>query len=165
MPLLGGFAQLILPEEIKQVEPIKALNEVNESTNTESGTTVPSIVHVENESTTDSFSGLIIDARGIAAQPAMVPIVVDESGKEVYSPAFVSREFAVQNGVCRYTRSIADLSLFPKVAPNPLLVKGLRTVKNRSCDIVISNTDAFKIRDASTNLTFLKQCRVIIVLD
>ena len=95
----------------------------------------------------------------------MVPVLMDESGQEVYGPAYVSREFAVQRGMCRYIRGMDDSANLPRVAPNPLFVKGLRTVSKGSCDIVISNTDASKLRGASSHLEFLKQCRVVIVLD
>ena len=84
----------------------------------------------------------------------MVPILVDETGREVYSPAFVSREFAVQNGVCEYVPAGCDLNQLPRVEPNPLLIKGLRATGQNKCNIVISNSDAFKLRDTSTNLIF-----------
>jgi len=153
--LLGGFSQLILPQEIEQVESIKAINK-------------PLAAQKDPSSPprdADGYSGLIVDARGIGARPALVPVLVDESGKEVYSPAFVSREYAVQKGVCKYTRSMEGIEQSPRVMPKPLLIKGLRTMGQHDCNIVISNADAFKLRDASTNLHFLKQCRVIIVLD
>ena len=95
----------------------------------------------------------------------MVPVLMDESGQEVYGPAYVSREFAVQRGMCRYVRGMDDSANLPRVAPNPLFVKGLRTEAKGSCDIVISNADASKLRGVSSHLEFLKQCRVVIVLD
>jgi len=33
------------------------------------------------------------------------------------------------------------------------------------CDLVISNADAQGMRDMSKNLSFLEQCRVLIVVD
>jgi hypothetical protein len=161
MALLGGFAQLVLPGEIKQVEPIK---QVSPSADKKPlGGQSPPLYATTREA--EGYSGLIVDARGLSAKPAMVPLLVDENGKEVYGSAFISREYAVQHGVCEYGRSLEDSARQSRVAPKPLAIKGLRTFKERSCDIVISNTDAAKLRDASANLGFLKQCRVIIVLD
>lgn len=161
MNLLGGFSQLVLPVGIKQVEPIKPLNG-HHSTADEDKTTVEVAV---SASQSEVYSGLIVDARGINFIPAMVPVLLDESGKEVYSSAFVSREFAVQQGVCLYLRSAKNLEDSPRVAPNPLMVKGLRTPADNRCHIVISNADASKLHGASAHLRFLKQCRVIIVVD
>ena len=64
-----------------------------------------------------------------------------------------------------YVSALEHLDQHPRVGPKPLVVKGLSTLFDRTCDIVISNTDAAKLRDMSANLSFLKQCRVVIVLD
>jgi hypothetical protein len=161
MALLGGFAQLVLPGEIKQVEPITQVSPSSDRKPLEGQ--LPPLYATPGD--VEGYSGLIVDARGIGAKPAMVPLLVDESGKEVYGSAFISREYAVQHGVCVYGRSLEDSVHHARVAPKPLAIKGLRTVQERGCDIVISNADAAKLRDASANLGFLKQCRVIIVLD
>jgi hypothetical protein len=83
----------------------------------------------------------------------------------VYGAAFVSREFAVQQGMSGYSRSVQAASQDKRVAGNPLTVKGLRTAENMQSTIVISDADAAKIKSASEHLSFLKKCRVIIVVD
>lgn len=159
MNLLGSFMQLMLPEDVRQVEPIKQMNEsVEMPTATPDETNRP-------ESRESGYSGLVVDARGIGAQPSMVPIIVDESGRQVYGSIFISREYAVQYGVCTYVRDIKAAEEQARLAPRPLWVKGLRTVAGHQSDIVISNADAAKLRDASANLNFLKQCRVLVILD
>jgi hypothetical protein len=163
MSLHGGFAQLMLPSDIRQVEPIKPLNGQRTATNPQNPTGAFDEPAARTQA--DAYSGLVIDARGVGARPSMVPVLLDESGQEVYGPAYVSREFAVQRGMCGYIRGMDDSANLPRVAPNPLFVKGLRTVSKGSCDIVISNADASKLRGASSHLEFLKQCRVVIVLD
>ncbi len=160
LELLGGFAQLVLPSDIKQVESIIQMPAPGRGT---PAGTRPSALPVPPAA--DGFSGLIVDARGIGAKPALVPLLLDENGKVVYGPAFISREFAVQHGVCEYERSLEVAARRERVASHPLTIKGLRTLQGRECDIVISNVDADRLRDASANLGFLKQCRVIIVMD
>lgn len=161
LSLLGSFAQLMLPEDIKQVEPIRS---VQTATGNAAGRPAGADSRPQADDP-DVFSGLVIDARGIGARPAMAPVLVDESGKEVYGSPFVSREYAVQRGVCAYVRSLEDPAGHARVAPRPLWVKGLRTLPERDCDIVISNADAARLRGASAHLDFLRQCRVIIILD
>ena len=92
-------------------------------------------------------------------------ILLDENGKQVYGPAFVSREFAVQQGLCRYITNTESALKSPIVGSNPLLVKGLRAEGTDRSTVVISNTDASRLLSMSENLAFLKQCRVIIVTD
>jgi ribosomal protein S13 len=149
--LYGGFAQMVLPREIKQVESITKVMPGNETT---SVGPAPEI-----------FSGLIVDARGIDASPAMVPRIVDGKGQVVYGPAFVSREFAVQKGMAGYVTAIAEAVKSNRVGINPLTVKGLKTNGPGRSEIVISNTDAAALRKVSDHLLFLRQCRVVIVLD
>jgi hypothetical protein len=161
MELFGGFAQLLLPTDIKQVESIKPLGQFQEMAAKEVGASAGHRSGAEP----DTYTGLIVDARGIGAKPAMVPVLLDENGNEVYSSAFVSREYAVQQGVCLYMRILGDSANLVRVAPKPLWVKGLRTRTATSCDIVISNADASRLRGASSHLSFLKQCRVIILMD
>ncbi len=158
--LTGGFAQLMLPGTIEQVRSIKPINGAAEGAESEIGP--PRGQPAADDQ--DIYTGLIVDARGIGARPSMVPVIVDENHQEVYSPAFVSREFAVRQGVCGYARN-AQADFTPRVGSRPLLVKGLRTLDGRLSDIMISHTDASRVRGASPHLRFLRQCRVMIIMD
>ena len=149
--LYGGFAQMVLPREIKQVESI---TKVLPGKETPPAGPAPEI-----------FSGLIVDARGIDAKPAMVPRIVDGKGQVVYGPAFVSREFAVQKGMAGYVTAIAEAEESDRVGANPLRVKGLKTAGPGRSDIIIGNSDADALRKVSEHLLFLRKCRVVIVLD
>jgi len=51
------------------------------------------------------------------------------------------------------------------VTNSPVSVKGLKTEGAGRSDIVIANADAEKIRASGDNQSFLKKCRVMIVLD
>jgi hypothetical protein len=156
--MFGGFSQLVLPGEIKQIEPIKTVSGAKPSAFGNGADPIP-------ESGTKIFSGLVVDARGTKVLPAMAPAIMDENGKEVYGEAFVSREFAVQKGMSKYVRDIKAAQTDSSVAHNPLTVKGLRSDAIVPSGIFISNADASKIRSASEHLSFLKKCRVIIVMD
>lgn len=160
--LSGGFAQLILPGTIRQVEPIKPLSTVRPA-GTASRTKSAGDLEAEDEPA--AYSGLIVDARGIGLKPSMVPVIVDESSQEIYGPAFVSREYAVQNGICQYLRWGDNLSASSRVSPNPLIIKGLRMIPGSCNKVVVSNADSSKLKSSSLHLGFLKQCRVIIALD
>ncbi len=161
MSLYGGFAQLVLPPEIKQVEPIKSVAAPPVSSPPKTGTPRNRI----DAPTPDPFTGLVVDARGLGAIPAMYPMILDENGQEVYGSAFVSREFAVQRGVSGYAVDFEAARTAGRVKDNPLVVKGLRAVAAGGVNIVISNADAGRIRGSSEHLSFLKKCRVVIVID
>jgi hypothetical protein len=146
MSLRGGFSQLVLPDEIKSLESVK-----------------PVMTPMKHSSAV--YTGLVVDARGLSARPAMSPKILDETGQEVYGSAFVSREYAVQQGMSGYAKDIAAAHRNQRVTDNPITVKGLRTEGLGRSDIVISNADASALRSASENLSFMKKCRVMIVVD
>ena len=152
----------MLPSEIQQVEKIRSIPEMVLIPAPQQ--TTPGTVDIASPGG-NLYTGLIIDARGLDARPAMSPKIVDETGKEVYGSAYVSREFAVQQGMSGYARDLTSAQQNPRVANNPLIVKGLRTQGPGKSDIVISNADAAKILSSSENLSFLQKCRVMIVLD
>ncbi len=145
VPLHGGFSEIVLPKDIQQVGSITTA--------------------VAPKQDTGIYTGLVVDARGLNARPAMAPKVVDENGQEVYGSAFVSREFAVQQGMSGYAKAIEAAAENERVTDNPLTVKGLKTEGPGRCDIVISNADASRIRNAAEHLSFMKKCRVMIVVD
>jgi hypothetical protein len=155
LSLYGGFAQLFLPQEIKQIESIKQVAIGGKKSSSQPSKT----------SDLKNYTGLVVDTTGISVNPAMAPRLLDEDGKEVYGTAFVSREFAVQKGMSGYSKDFKTAKTSPGVGNNPLSVKGLRTTGPGNCDIVISNADASILRSSSKHLAFLKKCKVIIVLD
>jgi len=167
MPLSGGFSQVIIP---------KALEKKPEVTPPPPPPTAPPETPVAPPETPvapvpapaptgEVYTGMVVDARGLQARPAMAPKVLDENGKEVYGSMNVDKEYAVQQGMSGYARDLTAAQSNPRVTNNPVNVKGIKTEGPGRADIVISNADADKIRGASENLTFLKKCRVMIVLD
>jgi len=156
MNLHGGFAQLILPKEIRPIETIKQLKHAEKSSAGKPNSS--------SERASDIYTGLLVDARSIEAIPALVPKLFDENLAEVFGPAFVSREFVVQQGMAAYYTDIQAAKADPRVSDNPLIVKALRTDFPSRCNLVISNADASKLKSASDHLVFLKESRVVIVL-
>ena len=154
MKLNGGFSQLILPPEIRHIEPIKQVL-----------TSKNSIRQQTRRRSSNIFTGMVVDARGMRTVPVLAPRILDENLEEVFGPAYVSREFAVQHGVVRYATDIRKAKFDTRVSDNPLIVKALKVLWPGRCDFIISNADAAKLKSASEHLKFLKECKVIIVLD
>jgi hypothetical protein len=111
------------------------------------------------------FTGLIIDARGLNARPAMAPKILNEQGNEVYGSGYVSREYAVQIGVVGYEKDINRAKSDERVKDNAAVVKALRVSGTNQADVVISNADAANIQAAGKNLNFMEQCKVMFILD
>jgi hypothetical protein len=107
------------------------------------------------------YSGLIIDAVGLKAQPALSPKVV-ANGAEIYAPSMVNPNDLRLHGAAVYTRSIDDAKQNDRVGANPLIVKATG-VGDLPSDLKISPDDAQKLKDQ--NLTFLAEARVVIATD
>jgi len=157
MNLTGGFSQFVLPEEIRQVDSVVTM------TSAEPDADKPSMPI--NGTDGNPHTGLILDATGIGARPSLVPVVVDESGDEVYGPAFVSREFAVSRGMSGFATTLAAARRDKRVGDRPLVVKAIRTRSMGETDLVVSNADGARLRSSVVHLNFLKACRVSIVMD
>ncbi|MBW1722713.1 MAG: hypothetical protein JRH13_09140 [Deltaproteobacteria bacterium] len=142
----GVLAELILPGSIRNIE---------------------SVVHpnAPDPAKGKGYTGLIIDCRGFHVKPALVPIVQDEEGQVVYGPAYVSREYAVRKGVARYVPDLEAAKACKRVAGNPLIIKGVRKAGGGISDVVISNSDAAKIRGTPRHLSLLQKCKVVLVID
>lgn len=147
--ILGGFLQLVLPEDIRQISKInpelkqKDLSEQNR---------IP-------------YTGMIIDARGLGVKPVLNPKIISEQGHDVYSDVFISRDFAVKNGICRYVCGMEPALNDVRVGLFPLVLKALRKEGKANSAIVISMSDYEKLEKATERHAFLRECKVIIVKD
>jgi hypothetical protein len=155
MPLYGNLSQIMIPASIEKrklappPEPSAA----------------PAPVATAPMAPPMAYTGLVVDARGIQARPAMSPRIFDEDGKEVYGSANVDREYAVQQGMSGYARDLTAAQSNQRVTNSPVTVKALKTSGTGKADLIISNADAQQIRASAENASFMKKCRVMIVLD
>ena len=111
----------------------------------------------------ESFTGLVVNARGLGLTPSMSPRVVDESGKEVYGAEVVSEKGLQQGGIASYAKT--DDQAKERTGAKPMVMKALRLAEKSKTDIVIANGDADKLRDPNTNLSFLADGKVVILVD
>jgi hypothetical protein len=155
MPLYGSLSQIMIPASIEKRKLVPP---------PEPPAVRPPIVAAP-AAPPMAYTGLVVDARGIHARPAMSPRIFDESGKEVYGSANVDREYAVQQGMSGYARDLTAAQSNQRVTNSPVTVKALNTSGAGKADLIISNADAQQIRASTENASFMKKCRVMIVLD
>jgi hypothetical protein len=112
-----------------------------------------------------TFSGLIINAKGLGVLPSISPKVLDEKGKEVYGASVVSEKGLQQGGIAAYESDVETAKSPERVGDKPLIVKALRLKEKTKTDLVISNADAEKLREKGLDLSFLADGKVVIVVD
>jgi len=112
-----------------------------------------------------TYTGLIIDARGSGLQPAIAPKVLNEQNQQVYGPAFVERKYAISRGIVGYMRDLEGALRSKRVGDKPLVIKALRVSGPKRTDVVIPNAQALVLHNIKKNLSFLRQSKVIMVID
>ena len=166
MPLFGDLPRIVIPEKRKIVAPPEPPAPAAPVPPVPApAAPAPVVTAPAPPPAAVAYSGLVVDARGIQARPAMSPRIYDEDGKEVYGSANVDREYAVQQGMSGYARDLTAAQSNQRVTANPITVKGLRNAGAGRSDVIISNADAQQIRASGENASFMKKCRVMIVLD
>jgi len=95
----------------------------------------------------------------------MSPKIDDENGKEVYGSAYVDRSFVTKHGMAGYVKTLERAKQNDRIKDKPLVIKALKSAGKNNTDLVISNKDANKLRQIASNQSFLKEARVIILLD
>lgn len=154
-PFYGGFLQLLLPDHIRQIPKISELTQ---------GPAKPTKNSPPVAAATKPYTGLIVDARTLNFEPLLYPTIVSEQGREIYSSVFISREFAVQNGVCAYLCDMDQALASDRVGSNPLVVKALRKTGDKTGAIVMSMADTKILDRAPERHIFFKKCRVIVLV-
>lgn len=113
----------------------------------------------------DVYSGLVVDASGLQVNPAMSPKIYDPQGREVYGSAYVDRQWATRHGIVGYVKSVDAARQTDRVQGNPAVVKAQEVKGPNSTDLVISQADADMLRSLAQQQTFLRESRVMIVVD
>jgi hypothetical protein len=111
------------------------------------------------------YTGLIVDAQGLGVQPALAPKIMGDEGEQVYGVGFIDRGAAVSQGIVKYSKDLQQARTDSRIGQNPLVVKALMVIGERKTDLTIPNATAMILHHTENNLNFLRQGKVIVVLD
>jgi hypothetical protein len=156
LPLYANLAQIIMPLAVAKPPAALAPTE---------SIPAPAVKASESPSVPVVYTGMVVDARGIQVRPAMFPRIFDEDGKDVYDLANIDIDYAEKQGISGYTHDLTVAQTNQRLGANPITVKAMRISGFGKSDIIISNADARQVRASAESAAFLKQCKVIIVLD
>jgi len=115
--------------------------------------------------TVPTYTGILIDAKGLEYRPALFPEVVTESGDEVIGADFTQPEQLAQSGLVGFFYDRTQALTSDRVGSNPLVVRALSVTGSNLCDLVISRADAAKVHGSKANLDLLSRCRVGFLID
>ena len=114
---------------------------------------------------TKSFSGLVVDARGLGRVPAISPRILDEDHRVVYSKDYVDPVSFTRHGAVQYTSDPFYRGLEDRVGENPFRLVALADEKTIETDITIGNAESRALIQDDATRAHLAQGRVIIIID
>jgi hypothetical protein len=114
---------------------------------------------------TASFSGLVIDARGMGRRPALSPRIFDQNHGLVYSADLMDRESFERWGAVQYTTDPLYTDHVDRVGDNPFRITAIDDAKLIDCDIAIFTEDAQILLQDSVTRDRLQEGRVIVIVD
>lgn len=113
-----------------------------------------------------SYTGVIIDCRGLGVEPAMSPQIVDSSGKEIYIGSRpIDPDLVVNIGIVGYANTLSQAQANARVGNNPLLIKAVKAGGRHKTDAVIAADKGQQILQADGRADFLSRSKVIFVVD
>lgn len=145
MKLGGEFSKLVIPKIAPKSAPLAQYQKKS------SGKSMPK-----------SYTGLVVDARGLGARPALAPRLLTEQGAEAYSIAYVEPQVTAKEGIVLYTPDPASAQNNPRVIATPLVIKASRA---DGADLYITDADAQTIHGVPEHFKFLKQAKVLVILE
>jgi hypothetical protein len=125
-------------------------------------TTTKREVRVEGEK---KYSGLIVDARGLGARPAVAPRILDEQGNEIYGLSVVPDDKAAEQGIALYAKDVDSAKTNAAAGSTPLVVKAKALAQGSSGDLVLAQTESALLSNPAISLEFLKFAKVQIVVE
>ena len=110
------------------------------------------------------YTGIIVDARNISAEPALIFRLVDKEDSILYGPKIVNRHVAYRDGMAIYVQNKTKALESKRIGSNPLLIRAIDIVKGAACDLVLPSGKAAQLRAINKNSQILSRARVAIVL-
>jgi hypothetical protein len=125
---------------------------------------LPAAPKVSRPKPSGSYTGLVVDCRGLGMLPCMSPVVVSEGGGQVYPDRkhLPSMDYIEEVGIASY---VSDLSSAKRAGDNPILVTAVR-VEGSSHEIaVVSDSDGDMVLSAEKGSHFLRKYQVTFLVD
>lgn len=106
------------------------------------------------------YTGLVLDASGVAAQPALLPTVSGTNGEPLLDARTFSAEALLRQGGAVYVTRLEDAKAHPRVGASPVVLGVSQNDPKRGW--LVADAELEKLRGA--DLGFLEEGRVVVVL-
>lgn len=107
-----------------------------------------------------TYTGLVVDCRGLGLNCVMSPVILDEANRPIYGHKNLDYEKVIKDGMVSYSKDGSNN--MSRAGTNPLVVKATR-VEGHNANPVISQQDANRVLAENTTSGFLSHCAVVFI--
>lgn len=118
--------------------------------------------YTTNVDTRVSYTGAIIDCRGLGLKTAMSPVVMDNKGNKIYGFKDIDYDMATSKGMAGYADGLFDRHAMLRAGFNPIIIKAVDVV-NHGTYPVIDETDAKLMQYSTFSNNYFKTASVVFV--
>lgn len=157
-----SLASIVVPAQQKPAATPVAAVPVALPAEPEPAKPAPAVPLTVNE----DYTGVIIDAKGLGAEPAMSPALFDESGAELYLAGIPAHpDDVIERGIASYAKSVDEAkTLTRRVGKKPLVIKAKAVRGPMRASLVLDRNAAGLLLGADQRKAFLNSFNVVIVL-
>ena len=114
----------------------------------------------------EPYTSVIIDTLGLRVARAMSPKILRADGTEVWGTVKVDYDFLADHGIVAYARTLGEAYANARAGDNPLVLRAMnRGESSFRCNVVLSDDDADYLLSESARSGFLKDFRVVFLVD
>lgn len=110
------------------------------------------------------YTGLVVDARHLNFIPSLNTGIFTSSGRQLYSPAFLTRATLVKRGAAGFFTTEGQNEARQRAGSRPLKVPALDLMRSGENALVISDEDAAKLLAHDGSVKNLRRARVVILI-
>ena len=113
-----------------------------------------------------AYTSVIIDTLGLGVSRSMSPKILRKDGSEVWGTVRVDYGFLADHGIVSYARTLGEAYANSRAGDNPLVLRAVKRGSSKyKCDAVLSDHDADYLIAENQRSGFLKDFRVIFLVD
>ena len=112
------------------------------------------------------YTSVIVDSLGLGVTRSMSPKILRADASEVWGTVKVSYDFIADHGIVAYARTMGEAYSNARAGANPLVIRALQRGESAyGCDVVLSSDDADYLLSENKRSGFLKDFRVIFLVN
>jgi hypothetical protein len=152
MKLWGSLSKTLIPDSVWYEKP----SEVSDKELDQDGMGLRGQI--------ETHTGLIVDARGLDVEPALVCRIYGPEKRLLYGPGVVRPSVAIGRGMAGYMKDRRGAVRSSRSGRNPLILRAEEKAAPKGCEVTVSAEGSEALLPRPKDLGFLRRGQVIILV-